>query len=88
MWTFARLVRLINIHLLAVLPRRLWFLARGHQAPEHLLVQENANHLSQERGVGLHVIDDVNLVEENTRVEDVESRIIDGTSEYDVLQEL
>ena len=34
------------------------------------------------------MIDDVNLVEEDARVEDVEGRVIDGSREYDVFQEL
>lgn len=32
--------------------------------------------------------DDVNLVEDDARVEDVERRVVKGTSQYNVLQEL
>ena len=36
----------------------------------------------------MHVIDDVNLVEKNARVENVEGRVVDVAGEYDVLEEL
>ena len=36
----------------------------------------------------MHVIYDVNLVEENARVEHVERRIVDSAREYDVLEKL
>jgi hypothetical protein len=84
----ARILHLVNVHLVTVLPRVLGFLAFHHEAPEHFLVEESSHNISQEGRVGLHVIDDINLVEEDARVEHIECRIVNGACENDVLEKL
>jgi len=36
----------------------------------------------------LHVVNDIHLVEEDARVDDVECRIVQNACEYDILEEL
>lgn len=42
----------------------------------------------EEDGIVLDMIDNVNLVEDDARVQNIESRIIERTCEYDILEEL
>ena len=55
---------------------------------EDFFVHEKLYDIPQERWVLLNVGDDVNLVEDDARVKDVERRVVKGTSQDDVLQEL
>jgi len=55
---------------------------------EDFLVHEKLYDIPQKHLFLLNVGDDVNLVEDDARVEDVERRVVKGTSQHDVLQEL
>lgn len=63
---------------------------RGAQrrARERARVAERRDDVRQERGVLLHERDDVDLVEDDARVQDVERAVVDRAREHDVLEEL
>jgi hypothetical protein len=63
---------------------------RGAERPalERALVAERADDVAEERGVLLHERDDVDLVEDDARVQDVERAVVDRAREHDVLEEL
>ena len=63
-------------------------LRREPQKREQIVVHEHASNLSKERLVILDVCDDVDLVEDDGRVQNVEGRVVDGTRKHDVLEEL
>ena len=63
-------------------------LRREPQKREQIVVHEHASNLSKERWVILDVCDDVDLVEDDGRVQNVEGRVVDGTRKHDVFEEL
>ena len=91
-------VRHVDLHLVRVL-RRVRHGVLGCRVPssvlrgkaqerEKVVVHEHARDLAEERLVVLDVGDDVDLVEDDGRVEDVECRVVDRAREHDVLEEL
>ena len=82
-----RHVCLLHVHLVVLL-RTIWLLHFRDQTLQHLFVQEGPDDFSQKGLVPLHVIDDVNLVEKDARVEHVEGRVVDSAREHDVFEEL
>ena len=63
-------------------------LRREPQKREQIVVHEHASNLSKERWVILDVCDDVALVEDDGRVQNVEGRVVDRARKDDVLEEL
>ena len=57
-------------------------------ASNDVFVHEYSRDIAQKCRVSLDVCDDVDLVEDDGRVEDVERRVVDCAREHDVLEEL
>ena len=50
-------------------------------------IDEEVNDLAKEAHIVLHIVDDVNLVEDDARVEHIEHRVIEDACKDNVLEE-